>query len=489
MKESSTAKISTLLLSQDTTNVQLGLELIQENGETKELLTELLVIFALSENENQSKEAKELLLQYGSEGLCAMIREDNVIAQIGPGLPIKEHKLENFAEQVGLEYWKIVAYAYPLAIHGWNSVLIDCLGKNLIPAPKAKELVRFYLSVYTNENGYFSTTFSVYKALLPYIYSVANIKFLEISVIDDISFTEDIREWKSLEELRLVERWNRIATPIKSLPTSFSELKLNKLDLGTARFETLEEELKKIAQIDTLETLSLGFHFQQFPKELGLFKQLKILRIHPFDEMDTKFKQANIDALLELEELEELSFMEFSFMDFPTDWCAALSKLKKLNLTGYTANCEVILPHNIGALSELNELTVRGKIEAANLPESLAKLTKLKCFGINGVQGEMIAAIGELVNLETLFWLGLNTKVLPVWIINLKKIKWLELNAIQICNDMDKAVTILRELPQLKKIILHRGKGEIVDREDVYELFKRDLPNLDVGFTKYKIAD
>lgn len=157
----------------------------------------------------------------------------------------------------------------------------------------------------------------------------------------------------------------------------------------------------------------------------------RLIELH-LSEMDLKDLP---ESICELKYIEVLDVSDNALKELPESF-GKLSSLEALNLSG---NPDItFLPESFRQLTRLKELTIGGMDLDPLYPEMLRELTKLENLNLSPNDGmsynpeeepiyELPEWLGELINLETLV-IGHNSLYnLPVSMINLTKLRYLDL--------------------------------------------------------------
>jgi Leucine-rich repeat (LRR) protein len=443
-------QISSLLLSTNIENQNLGLELLKGGGTPKELLTELFIIFKLSEDKKIASIAKQLLTANAPTEILEKLKLRINLRIIKDAYSTK-NKLEELTEGTQLDVWKIAQYLYQYQPYIWAPKMHLGL-KN---APK-RIAMSFLLNVVQQQLQL--KVYTVEPTLLPYI----NLLYESCSFLKEIKFHRIVKNIDGISALNKLERLVFYFVEDASFPKDLHLIStLKSIEFTQTTTKDWSPLLEQLAQISSLKRFTLwssmktGLHpnisklqsledFSCYNTPLEKESIEVLAKLPLLTGLDLSSTSANLDErYLLLKNIQRLSFhnaMPYTI----TPQISTLKKLKSLILKGIP-----ILPDNMPAMPSLEELYIKTGYSAPPVRyEQIQNLTNLKRLTI----------LGNVEDLQTM---------LP----NFSKLEHLELyyNKIEF-NDLLEA---LKQLPQLK--IFHR----YLSTEELATLQKA-LPNLEI---------
>lgn len=444
-------QISSLLLSTNSENQNLGLELLKGGGTPKELLTELFVIFKLSEDKTVAAKAKELLTANAPTEILEKLKLRINLRIIKEAHQTK-NKLEQLTEGTPLEVWRIAQYAYQYKPEIWAPVIP--LG--LKGAPK-KIATSFLLNAVQQQ--LIRETYTIEPNLLPYIHllyescsflkeikfdrvakgidgiaALSQLKHLTFYFVKNAHFPKDLHLVPNLESIHFTGTTTKDWSFVLNQLAHISSLK--RLSLWSSMEVGLHPAISKIQSLE---------HFACYNVPLQKESIEILAKLPHLKNLDLSSTSANLDeSYLSLKNVQRLSFHNAIHYTV-TPKLAALKKLKSLTLKGAP-----ILPDNMPAIPHLEELYIKIDYSAPSVRyEQIKNLRNLKRLTI----------LGNAENLETM---------LP----HFSKLEHLELYYNQI--ELNDLIEALKQLPALKTFHRYLPNDELA-------LLEKALPYLEVN--------
>lgn len=423
------AHISSLLLSTNPENQNLGLELLKGGGTPKELLTELFIVFKFSEDKKMAAKAKKLLSANAPTEVLEKLKL-RINLRIIKEAYKTGNKLEELTEGTKLEVWKMAQYAYQYQPDIWTPKIP--LGLKGAPKEIAKAFLAEAVQKQMNKNSY-----TIEPSLLPYIDLLyQNCSFLKgvtfnrvAKDIDGISALTELEELsfyfvkeahfpsdlQLLPHLKTVDftktstkDWSAILEPLSKIPT-FKRLSLWKtmvagLHPDIAKLKTLEhfsctgvplskKDLALLAQLPHLISLELHNASEHLGEHYLMLKNLQTLH----------FEKTTIYTITprisELKMLRSLTLV--GTVGLPNE-IPAMPLLEELYIkTAYNAPSPISYKQ-IKNLSNLKRLTIRGDAEdLKTMLPPFSKLEYLKLFYNKIEFDDLIEVLGQLKHLKT----------------------------------------------------------------------------------------
>lgn len=430
--------LSDLFLSKDEDNTRIAFELMENQLFDPALITELFVVYKLTDVEEFKAKARKLLEEHGSGALKAAMNSKKSITTEGISGASEKKIKANIKKYVssneldGLKFAKALYNRYDFGI----SYLLDEL-----PSEERKTLLE------TFKNG---TSFSLTKK-------------------DLTKMPKEFYEFTDLEEINL--SGNKLA----SIPSQFTKFKnLKKLIINDNNLKKLHPKLANLS----IETLNIAENlFETFPETIISMKSLKVLDLNeatklsvsdPFDVPSGFQDLPNIVELTMSDKLYNGVVRGHSYAGYPNFATIKSEDGKPLNLDGlnlaklaYQKNKDClsfllshasdeyltkdILPNYYDKASQTFDFL---EIELEHLPKALANfevkhLILRKC----GMRSEYIENIGLLKNLETLDMSECYFTNIEV-LMQLTQLRILNLSESQV-NELPQSITNLINLEEL----------------------------------------
>lgn len=431
--------ISSLLLSSDLNNVGLGIELLKGGGVPSELLTELFIIYKLCPDKKKRKDAKELLKLNGSSALQKVLKSRKKLT--GYSWSIKE-----FTEGTELESWKIAQYGYRTIYAEYQYSLALCMFD--VPEKNAKDFAYYAITRSLGDSGYFSLS-EGREVLVDYLYQHIQLTVLYSYGNKQLTYLPDgIHALVNLREFTLR------GSQLKKLPDDFGQLNLKKVSLERIYFENWNDELKKLVNIQTLETVTLGLEGRDNCDALADLKQISSLNIKienrdytPVETDNTYLTQSIEEQIGQLIQLKRLSITA-DMEAIPTIFCLQMPLLEQLSIQCKKKQNELIIPRQLGNLTMLKKLSIKSNNIKGGIPKELEDLQNLEWLELQTFEGELPECLSKLSKLKHLSLRGTFT-FLPSWFQNYKELEVLEIHQAAI----EKPEAFAKELSNLEKLV------------------------------------
>ena len=444
------AQISSLLLSTDSANQSLGLELLKGGGTPKELLTELFIVFKFSEDKKIAAKAKKLLLVNAPTEILEKLNL-RINLRIIKDAYNTGNKLEQLTEGTSLESWKIAQYAYHYKPNVWVTKIP--LGLKNAPKLSTSSFLIKTVQQQTERNMY-----TVEPNLLPYI----KLFYQTCSFLKELKFNRVAKNIDGISALSQLKRLNFYFIKNAVFPTDLYLVpNLETVEFIGTSTQDWSLVLQQLAQISSLKKISLWSSMKT-----GLHPDLsKLQSLEQFSCFNIFLQKESIEIFANLPHLKILDLSNTSTnLD---DRYLCLKKLQKLyfhNATDYT-----ITPR-ISELTELRTLILKGKPHLPNNIPPMPLLEELYIKTDYSAPLLLFEQIKNLTNLKRLTILG-NVEDLKTMLPHFSKLEYLELyyNTIELTDLID----ALKQLPHLKTF--HR----YLSTQDLSTL-KNALPHLEV---------
>jgi Leucine-rich repeat (LRR) protein len=427
------ANLANLLLSPDSENQTLGVELLKGGGVPQELLSELFIVYKFCRNKKTAQKARKLLVNHASKNLLKSLKMRISLSSIKDRYLING-KIQKLTEGTEVEAWKVAQYAYQYDPLVWKEIV--WLGLKDAPSNAAHSfLQKVVLDEVSMENGRFSVPPSLHP-FLPLLYECCNF-VEELSLHNIAEVPNGISKLTRLKTLNIYAHHGMIELPIdlgitpnlKSLqlyacqPNDWEPIfklinsspLLNKLNLNRSMLGGLAPNITSLKNIETLELVGR----RMGAKDLKLLAKMPKLRSLICKDIPGHLS----DDFLVLKNIEELSFEQGN---------------------QYSYN----ISPNIYRMSNLKALTIIGP---AKIPNELNLITSLETLRIDFTYRRLNALqpyqVDQLIHLKKLMVRGEFDhfqKVIPIF----KKLEYLELSFGQYNTDL--LLDLLAKLPNLK---------------------------------------
>lgn len=375
-------RIRSLMMSPESTNLLMAIELLEENSKAFSLFeTELFVAYQFNDDKKLKKEMDQMIQTHGSDLLRNALKErfafktaaDQKIMQYISVLP-KKFGLDpmKMAETI----FSITGYfgAEYLLAHAKSETKVEVL----------KKLLKYYEK--TNPAGTFR-----YEGDLPEELAqlASEIKHLQTHKLFNVIFK--LTELESLD-VAGSKQVKRIPAEIVSLP------KLKVLRLNTCALKQFPAEvlvLKNLEELylqngDDKDSQSIA----EIPSEINQLKQLRVLCIYnnPLKKLP--------DTITTLENLEKLDVDQTALTELPSN-LGKLEKLQELRINNSWGSKEndnkfSSFPPQILHLINLKVLGIDPSL-LDNIPDGFEKMTKLEKISTNCYFDDVIAKLQEKV--------------------------------------------------------------------------------------------
>jgi Leucine-rich repeat (LRR) protein len=266
--------LSRLFLSKEDTNTQLAFEMMQGQGASKELLTELFAVYKLTEDTTFKERAQKEIEAIASPATIALFKSGKKLSRSSSFDPNEKTIAKNIAYYVsssnnelnGIKLAKALVEKYG---HGYEYLL-----NNL----SSSELITFFAGF---KNG------SVFSFTKKGIGKIPKEVFL-------------------LPNLEEIEEFDMSGNKLATLPAGIAKLKnLKRLKLNSNNLKTVN---KNIAKLDQLEFLDLSHNnFKEFPTTITQCSGLIELKAH---HMASYFSKV-FELPKELAKMENLKILHF----------------------------------------------------------------------------------------------------------------------------------------------------------------------------------
>lgn len=444
------AQISSLLLSTNAENQSLGLELLKGGGTPKELLTELFIIFKLSEDKKVAAKAKQLLMANAPTEILEKIKLRINLRMIKDAYSTKD-KLEELTEGTQLEVWKIAQYAYLYKPEIWARKIP--LGLKNAPKKVAASFLlnavqqQLHIGVYTIE-----------PSLLPYI----NLLYESCAFLKEIKFNQAAKNIDGIAALSKLESLNFYFVKNASFPKDLHLLpSLKSIEFTKTTTKDWSLVLNQLSQIASLKRFSLWSSM-----EVGLHPDIsKLQSLEHFSCYNVPLQSESIEILAQLPHLKSLDLSSTS-----ANLDDSYLLLKNIERLAFHNAIRYKITPKISALKNLKSLILKG---APIFPDSIPAMPLLEELYIKtdySAPAVRYEQIKNLTNLKRLTILG-NVENLQTLLPNFSKLEHLELyyNKIEF-NDL---LDALKQLPQLKTFHRYLSPQELITME-------KALPYLDI---------
>ena len=230
--------------------------------------------------------------------------------------------------------------------------------------------------------------------------------------------------------------------------------KLQKLKyLSTTLFSTKIQP--KIGNLKNLESLRFEFcdYQEKIPEEIYNLTNLKVLvmnRLHFLDSISpsignlVNLEKLSFDDCVVKLPIEILKLTKLKYLVCPKAQ-SAIYKLKTLKVL-HTVALDSTDLIGLGNLSNLEELY----LVVDNTTNELKKLKNLKYLFITSHHDTKIIDLSSLLNLEVLIMIRCKIRVLPSFIYNLKKIKYITANVCEELNFISPKINSIKSLEYLE---------------------------------------
>lgn len=442
--------ISSLLLSTDSENQSLGLELLKGGGTPKELLTELFTIFKFSEDKKVAAKAKKLLIANAPTEILEKIKL-RINLRIIKEAYKTARKLEELTEGTQLEVWKMAQYAYQYQPKVWAPRIP--LGLQNAPKALATSFLINAVQQQTNEGVY-----TIEPDLLPYI----DLLYQNCSFLKEIKFNRVAKNIDGIAALKELNHLTFYFIENAVFPKDLHLLpNLESIDFTRTTTKDWSLVLNQLAQIASLKSLSLWSSM-----EAGLQPEIaKLQGLEYFSCYNIPLEKESIETLAKLPHLTSLDLSSTSAnLDERYLLLKDLQKFCFHNAAHYKVSPQ------ISEFKKLKSLTLKG---GASLPDNIPPMPLLEELYIKtdynapAVQHEQLK---NLSNLKRLTILG-RADDLEIMLPNFSKLEHLELYYNKI--ELDDLIEVLKQLPQLKTLHRYLPTQELAT-------LKKALPHLEV---------
>ncbi len=327
-----------MLLHDDDTNVELGIELMKSNASPKDFLTELYALFLYSENKNIISSCEKLLKIYGSaifKSRMNKVRKEILTPEFESWLKKSGLKLSTFYR---------VAYLKDPRAHSFFNRAISLMDE--------KELNQFLDEAircwaFDTRPQHISVPAEVdFERFAPKIYSFHSLKELTINIQPHKFLTllpKGISALDSLEKLIIIPSLHEFPSELQKLTN------LKSLFLNSVQIKNMDNFFSK--GFTKLEFLKLHLcRLNRLPVGIGNLSQLKVLDIGGGDLTELSSELRMLKNLEELN-IENNKFRELPEILFLMTWLKKLkiknrwSDIEKRNIEALKLslpNCEII---------------------------------------------------------------------------------------------------------------------------------------------------
>lgn len=386
------ANLANLLLSPDSENQTLGVELLKGGGVPQELMSELFIVYKFCRNKKTAQKARKLLVNHASRNLLKSLKMRISLSSIKDRYLING-KIQKLTEGTEIEAWKVAQYAYQFDPLVWKEIV--WLGLKDAPSEAACSfLQKVVLDEVSMENGKFNVPPSLHP-YLPLIYECCNfIEELSLHNIADIP--SGISKLTRLKTLNVYAHHGMIELPLDlGLTPNLNNLQLyacqpndwipifrlinsctllRKLSLNRSMLGGLAPNITQLQNITTLELVG---------RRMGA-KDLKLLAKMPkLQSLICKDIPGHLsDDFLVLKNIEELSFEQgnqYSYNISPNIY--RMTNLKSLTIIGPAK-----IPDELNLISSLETLRIDFTYRRLNAlqPYQVDKLVSLKKLMVRG---------------------------------------------------------------------------------------------------------
>lgn len=444
------AQISSLLLSTNSENQSLGLELLKGGGTPKELLTELFIIFKFSEDKKVADRAKKLLLANAPTEILEKLKL-RINLRITKEAYNTGDKLEQLTEGTSLEVWKIAQYAYHYKPHIW----VPTIPLGLKNAPKAIAMP-FLLNAVKQQVE--RDIYTVEPNLLPYI----KLLYQSCSFLKELKFNRAAENIDGISALSALKRLNFYFIENAVFPTDLYLVPnleaVEFIGTGTNDWALV---LNQLAQISSLKKISFWSSMRA-----GLHPDLSKLRsLEHFSCFNILLQKESVEIFAGLPHLKTLDLSNTS-----TNLDERYLSLKKLEKLCFHNAMHYTVTPRISELTALKTLILKG---GPHLPNNIPPMPLLEELYIKTDYAAPLLQfeqIKNLTNLKRLTILG-NVENLRTMLPHFSKLEYLELYYNKI--ELTDLIEALKQLPRLKTF--HR----YLSTQDLNTL-KNALPDLEV---------
>jgi len=201
----------------------------------------------------------------------------------------------------------------------------------------------------------------------------------------------------------------------------------------------------EIGNLSHLKSLSVSLNTNDnLPKEIGNLKDLEQIYLWLYSD---NAKREIPTCLYDCKNLQVLHLEGECIVGTISPQIGQLQNLRSLMIT---PNISGPLPDEIGNLSNLEDLSIRGLKELGELPHTIGNLKNLRNLSLGHMSGDIPKEIGQLSQLETLlFYSEYPITSIPNEIYNIKTLKQLELSFTQCPYTIPEAIGNLTELENL----------------------------------------
>jgi Leucine-rich repeat (LRR) protein len=446
--------IAALLLSQDTNNQALGIELLKGGGVPATLLTELFIVYKFCTDKKVAQKARNLVKRNASASLLDKLKLRIPLGSIKDSY-LTNGKIQQLTEGTELIPWKIAQYAYRFNQSVWKNAAP--LGLQDAPTAEAKS---FLHQVVLDEAKRFDNMgrFTLRANWIPFSDLLFDPQHpIKELWVEKVSLSNLVTQLKELRSIVLYGQTNNDQLPASLKKASMLET----IYFFACEYQDWSSIMELVRPVSTLKTLRFSSSsLSNLPQNITTLTNITHI------ELSTCCDAENLKKLAQIPQLRSL-YCSNPSCDLD-DAFLVLHNIQELNFERDNKSAYQVTP-NIAQLKNLKALKLKGP---AQIPDEINDLISLESLHIHFTyhrpQPLQAHQIDRLQNLHTLRINGElegYEQVLPLF----KKLEFLELYYGKYSNEV--LLDLLGKIPSLKTF------RRFLNPQDL-ALFQRKYPHI-----------